>query len=99
VLNGMNRCHSVSVKLYCKKAAFLLNAAFAMAILDFISHVHLPCRVVIPYRRFETTYRSHLQGFRNLDFLPEERISRNVGLVSWVVKYCLLQCMANLMWF
>jgi len=39
--------------------------------------------VVIPYWRFGTTYRCHLQGSRNMDFMTLEdgtdRLSRNFG--------------------
>jgi hypothetical protein len=34
--------------------------------------------VVVPCRRFRTTYRSHLQGSRNLDFLTLEDGFQNV---------------------
>ena len=62
---------------------------------DFTQH-----RMVVPYRRLGTTYRSHLQG--SVDFLTVEygtdRMSRNVGREFTIRRCVISQRSANLMY-
>jgi len=61
-------------------------------------------RVVIPYRRFDTTPRSHRQGSRSLDFLSLENeaygLSRNVDTLGCLMyqNSADLTCIASEAW-